>query len=67
MLGIRNGRQPQLDDTTAGGSVDFSMNTEPFKENVRGTWGVAWSDTLQLFHGTITATILVVILVMVLV
>ena len=52
---------------TAAGSVDFSMDTEPFKENVSGTWGVARSITLLWFHGTITATISVVILVMVLV
>lgn len=45
------------------GSVDFSMNTEPFEENVDGTWGVAWAHTLRLFHGTITATIIVVMLV----
>ena len=48
---------------TAGDAVDFSMNTDPFKENVSGTWGVAWSITLRLFHGTITATILGVIFV----
>jgi hypothetical protein len=29
---------------------------------VDGTWGVAWSYTLRLFHGTITATIIVVML-----
>ena len=45
------------------GSVDFSMNTKPFEENVDGTWSVAWSYTLCLFHGTITATIIVVMLV----
>ena len=44
--------------------VDFSMNTSPFEENVEGTWRVAWSHTLRLFHGTITATIIVVMLVM---
>ena len=42
--------------------VDFSMNTKPFDEKVDGTWGVAWSYTLRLFHGTITATIIVVML-----
>ena len=44
--------------------VDFSMNTKPFDEKVDGTWGVAWSYTLRLFHGTITATIIVVMLLM---
>ena len=48
---------------TEDGSVDFSMNTQPFEENVGGTWGVGWSHTLRLFHGTITATIIVVMLV----
>jgi len=43
--------------------VDFSMNTKPFEKNVDGTWSVAWSYTLRLFHGTITATIIVVMLV----
>ncbi len=42
--------------------VDFSMNTKPFDEKVDGTWGVAWSYTLRLFYGTITATIIVVML-----
>ena len=46
--------------------VDFSMKTELFEENVDGTWSVAWSPTLCLFHGTITGTVLVVMLVMVL-
>jgi len=45
------------------GPVDFSMNTQPFEKQVDGTWGVAWSHTLRLFHGTITATIIVVMLV----
>ena len=42
--------------------VDFSMNTKPFDEKVDGTRGVAWSYTLRLFHGTITATIIFVML-----
>ena len=53
--------------TTEGGPVDFSMKTQPFATNVDGTWSVAWSHTLRLFHGTITGTVLVVMLVMVLV
>ena len=43
--------------------VDFSMNTRPFEKSVDGTGSVAWSYTLRLFHGTITATIVVVMLV----
>ena len=43
--------------------VEFSMNTHPFDKDVSGTWSVAWSHTLRLFHGTITATIIVVMLV----
>ena len=46
-----------------GEQVDFSMKTQPFEENVDGTWSVAWSHTLRLFHGMITVTIIVVILV----
>ena len=45
------------------GMVDFSMNTHPF--NVGTTWSVAWSRTLCLFHGTITTTIIVVMLVLI--
>ena len=44
------------------GTVEFSMNTHPF--NVGTTWNVAWSRTLCLFHGTITTTIIVVMLVL---
>ena len=44
------------------GTVDFSMNTHLF--NVGTTWSVAWSRTLGLFHGTITTTIIVVMLVL---
>ena len=42
--------------------VDFSMNTKPFETDMDGMVGVAWSYTLRLFHGTITATIIVVML-----
>ena len=45
------------------GPVDFSMNTASFEKDVAGTWRVGWSHTLRLFHGTITAAILVVMLV----
>ena len=40
------------------------MNTEPFTDKVDSTWDVAWSHTLKLFHGTITGTIIVVMLLM---
>ena len=43
-------------------TVDFSMDTQPF--NMGTTWSVAWSSTLCLFHGTITTTIIVVMLVL---
>ena len=46
-----------------GESIDFSMNTQPFEKYVDGTWSVAWSHTLSLFHGTITSTIVVMMLV----
>ena len=51
------------DVRSAEGVCDFSMNTQPFEESVNGTWCVAWSSTLRLFHGTITGTIIVVTLV----
>ena len=51
---------------TEDGLVDFSMDTQPFAENVDGPWRIAKSTTLLLFHGTITGTVLMVILMMVL-
>ena len=47
------------------GPVDFSMNTEPFVKNVDRASVVGWSHTLRLFHGTIMATIIVVMLVII--
>ena len=44
-------------------AIDFSMNTQPFEKHVDGKWSVACSHTLSLFHGTITCTIVVVMLV----
>ena len=44
--------------------IDFSMDTKPFTEEVDSTWAVARSHTLRLFHGTITGTIVIVMLVM---
>lgn len=46
-------------------AVDFSMNTQPLAKSVDGTWSVAFSHTLRLFHGTITGTVVVVMLVMI--
>ena len=46
-----------------GAPEDFSMDTRPFEKEVDTTWSVAWSHTLRLFHGTITATITVVMIV----
>ena len=54
------------DNVCTSGRVDFSMHTQPFADHVGGLWSVAWSPTLCLFHGTITGTVLVVMLVMVL-
>ena len=51
--------------TSEQAPVDFSMNTQPFAKNVDGTWSVAFSHTLRLFHGTITATIVVVMVVLI--
>ena len=45
------------------GSADFSMATAPLQQKVAGIWSTAWSTTLLLFHGTITATIVVVMVV----
>ena len=45
--------------------VDFSMNPQPFAKSVDGTRSVAFSHTLRLFHGTITATIFVVMVVLI--
>ena len=46
-------------------AVDFSMNTQPFAKNVADTWSVAFSHTLSLFHGTITATVVVVMVLLI--
>ena len=51
--------------TSEQASVDFSMNTQPFAKNVDGTLSVAFSHSLRLFHGTITATIVVVMVVLI--
>ena len=46
-------------------SIDFSMDTRPFKAEVAGILGVAWSVTLRLFHGTIFAVVILVTVLMV--
>ena len=51
--------------TSEPAPVDFSMNTQPFAKKVDGIWSVAFSHTLRLFHGTITATIVVVMVVLI--
>ena len=45
--------------------IDFSMDTRPFEEQVAGVFGVAWSVTLRLFHGTITIVVILVTLLLV--
>ena len=47
-----------------GEQVDFSMNTQPFEESVDGTWTVARSHTLGLFHGTITIIVTIAFVVL---
>ncbi len=47
--------------------IDFSMNTTPFKDEVDPQRKVAFSETLRVFHGTIVATIIVVMIVLVLI
>ena len=51
--------------TSEEAAADFSMHTQPFAKSVAGTWSVAFSHTLRLFHGTITATIVVVMVVLI--
>ena len=51
--------------TSEEAAVDFSMNTQPFAKDVADTWSVAFSHTLRLFHGTITATIVVVMVLLI--
>ena len=41
-------------------SIDFSMNTSLFEREVVSTLTVALSKTLRLFHGTVIASIIVV-------
>ena len=47
-----------------GSEIDFSMDMDPFAHRVDSTWKVAWSHTMALFHGTITGSIVIVMLVM---
>ena len=45
-----------------GSQINFSMDTKPFEGKVDSAWDVAWSHTLKLFHGSITGTIIIVML-----
>ena len=47
-----------------GSEIDFSMDTDPFAHKVDSTWKVARSHTMALFHGTITGSIVIVMIVM---
>ena len=51
--------------TSEEAAADFSMNTQPFAKDVGDTWCVAFSHTLLLFHGTITATVVVVMVLLI--
>ena len=42
--------------------VDYSMNTSPFDPEVEQQLAVAFSPTLRLFHGTITGTIIIIMI-----
>ena len=53
------------DHVRLSGRIDFSMDTRPFEEQVAGMFGVAWSVTLRLFHGTITIVVILVTLLLV--
>ena len=46
-------------------SIDFSMNTSVFEVDVDSQLKVAFSRTLRLFHGTVTAAIVIVMIVLV--
>ena len=47
------------------GQIDFSMDTSAFRTDVDGTWSVAWSHTLALFHCTLTGSIILVMFLMI--
>ncbi len=47
------------------GQVNYSMDTSPFKAEVACVWSIAFSQTLALFHCTLTASIVVVTLLMI--
>lgn len=46
--------------------IDFSMDTSPFDADVESQFKVGFSTTLRLFHGTVTGSIIVVMVVLVL-
>lgn len=45
--------------------VDFSMNTTAFSSTVDSQFKIGVSETLRVFHGTVVATIVVVMIVLV--
>ncbi len=56
----------ELYDHTAALSpseIDYSMDTRPFEGNVDAQFSIGFSATLRLFHGTVTGTIVVVMIV----
>lgn len=44
--------------------IDFSMNTAQFSNSVDSQFKVAFSETLLVFHGTIMAMIIIVMIVL---
>ncbi|WP_116810010.1 hypothetical protein [Steroidobacter cummioxidans] len=45
--------------------IDFSMNTEPYKNEVRnGFWHAFWSTTLRLYYGALIATMVIVMILL---
>lgn len=44
--------------------INYSMNISPFEQEVERQLAVAFSPTLKLFHGTVTGTIVAIMLVL---
>ena len=47
-------------------NIDFSMDTSPFDAEVDPQLKVGFSETLRLFHGTVTGAIIVVMVILIL-
>lgn len=45
--------------------IDFGMNTLPFSPEVASQGKVAFSETLRLFHGTVVASVIIVMVVLI--